>query len=84
MSWSLDCEFLADFRIPAIGVTDAPLFLNISRVDSMKEDQEENGEVEKMISVFHAPFFFLFGLNNYSDPRFFCFLLWMSELSVCF
>jgi len=84
MSWSLDCDFLVDFRIAAIGVTDAPLFLNISRVDSMKEDKEENGEVEKIISGFHALFPLLFVLSNYSDSPFFCFSLWVSELFVCF
>jgi hypothetical protein len=54
MSWSLDREFLANFRIPAIDVADAPLFLNISRIDSMKEDKDKNGEVEKIISGFHT------------------------------
>ncbi len=54
MSWSLDRDFLANFRIPAVGVAVVPLFLNISRVDSMKKDKEENGEVEKTISGFHA------------------------------
>jgi hypothetical protein len=84
MSWSLDCEFLANFRITAIGVTDAPLFLNISQVDSMKEEKEENGEVDKIISGFHALFSLLFVLNNHSDSPFFCFSLCVSELFVCF
>ena len=84
MRWSFDREFLANFRIPAIGVADAPLFLNVSRVDSMKKDKEENGEVEKTTSGFHALFFLLFVLNNYSDSPFFCFSLWVSELFVCF
>jgi hypothetical protein len=84
MRWSFDREFLANFRIPAIGVADAQLFLNISRVESMKKDKEENGEVEKIISGFHVLFPLLFVLNHYSGSPFFFFSLWMSGLCVCF
>jgi hypothetical protein len=50
----------------------------------MKEEKEENGEVDKIISGFHALFPLLFVLNNHSDSPFFCFSLCVSELFVCF
>ena len=57
--WSFNDTVLVSYWILETGITDALFILNIRRVDPMKEDQEENGEAEKMISVFHALEFIL-------------------------